>query len=139
MANSTVGAHCAQGNVIPFPIRNAAPDPSRAFLLAYHEAVVAKAQYELSWRLSDQARTLGDDDLLEVRKEQTQQAWEVMKAATIRLSDVPAQSVRQLELKRSAIGRTWLKAEGWFYDGLRAGVERDEVRLGATKARRGPA
>lgn len=137
MANSTVGAPCAQGNVIPFPIRNAAPDPSRTFLFAFNDTMTAKAEFELSGYHCDRARLLGDEAALEDMQRLHWHIWERWRQAAVRLAGVPAQSLRQLDMKRRAIGRAWLDGEGWFYDGLKAGVAADEARLRPAKAKRG--
>lgn len=129
MAEMTVGVQCAQGNVIPFPIRNAAPDPSRAFVLAHCAAEVAAAAYRLSDALCWQAKALGDPDAIERAREEHWRLFDAWREAIDRLAATPAQSKRQLEMKRRSIGRVWLTAEGERYDQLRAGVASDEARL----------
>lgn len=129
MAEKTVGAYRAQGNVIPFPIRNAAPDPSRAFVLAHCAAEVAAAAYRLSDALCWQAKVLGDPAAIEQAREAHWRQFDTWVDAIDQLAELPAQTAQQLDMKRRAIGRVWLKAEGERYDRLRAGVARDEARL----------
>lgn len=130
MAKSSVRAQCAQSNVIAFPVNDSAPDPSRAFMAAYHECNIARAQYELAHALTAEAYFLDLPGRPEWALSNSQRAFDQLVQAVDLLATLPAQSRIQYRLKRKMIGPVWLKAEGERYDILRAGLAADAARLG---------
>lgn len=130
MAKSSVRAQCAESNVIAFPAHACAPDPDRAFMAAYHDCRIAKAEYELAGALTAQAYFLDLPGRSEWALSNSRRMFDQLVEVTDRIAALPAQSRIQYKLKRHAIGPIWLKAEGERYDRLRAGLAADAARLG---------
>lgn len=130
MAKSSVRAQCAESNVIAFPAHACAPDPARAFMAAYYASCVARAEYELTAALCQQAQFLDNAAAIEVERSRHWRAFDRIVESVDLMAALPAQSRQQYDLKRRAIGPVWLKAEGERYDRLRAGLAADAARLG---------
>lgn len=130
MAKSSVRAQCAESNVIAFPAHACAPDPAREFMAAYHDCCIARAEYELAGALTAQAYFLDLPGRSEWALSNSRRMFDQLVEATDLVAALPAQSRRQYELKRHAIGPIWLKAKGERYDRLRAGLAADAARLG---------
>jgi hypothetical protein len=125
--------------VIPFPKRDAAPDPRQVFLRAYREAEYMKARRALVDAKAQLAQLEPDYDH-KAWCDACWLAWEDMRKAIDNLAGVPALSRVDIDRKRSAIGPCWLKAEGDQYDRYRGLLALDELRLReASGAKRGRA
>ncbi|HIQ19297.1 MAG TPA: hypothetical protein EYH41_15170 [Novosphingobium capsulatum] len=103
-----------------------------AFTAAYCAAKVANARWKLAEAVANEAHHLGDASAHESARAAYWRDFVAMRAAIERLAATPAPDSRKLTAKANAIGGIWLGAEGAWYDGLRASIERDAVRLGVT-------
>lgn len=117
------------GQVHYLPINT--ESPGIRFKRAYHEACIARAEYELQY-----ARYLAWVDLDKAPEQNHRSGpyspetlFEKMRLAVFKLAVTPATNKRQLASKKRVIGKVWLKAEGEVFDALRAGVEIDELRF----------
>lgn len=117
-------------NVLRFPVQPRKVDPRHAFAIAYYRAQITKAEYDLICAQSGLAQLAGEDTAKGRFRTARDGALDRYMQATLDLAVTPATSRQQAETKRLAIGRVWLKAEGAFYDALRAGVAADRERLG---------
>lgn len=106
-------------------------DPKTTFLLAFNEAMIAAAERELAEQKFFAAHRLGEGSKFELARAT---AFVRLQTAAFRLAETPAMTKKQLSMKKRGIGSVWLKAEGKFYDPLRQGVARDEMRLGLKRA-----
>lgn len=110
-------------------------DEQRDFDLRVAEAEIAKAEHALGRAHINRISVLEGDanwwDSPTQRPlvEENNRRWDHYRVAVMIVADTPARTVHQLERKRRLIGNIWLKAEGEWYDRLRAGVARDEAWL----------
>lgn len=129
MADRTPPSPAAPGRLLRFP----APQdtPQMRFKRAYYEASVARAAEAshraryLAWLALDRrpGQPITESPYI------SEKPFEEMRLAVFKLAITPATNRQELAYKKSLIGRMWLKAEGEFYDALRAGVEIDELRF----------
>lgn len=131
MAAKSLGAESAPSNVIPFPVRKPEPSPWESFHRAHCEFEVARAERELAWARSSLARWNGENTAGGQWRDATDATLEAMKVALLKFLAQPCPKKCHLVLKRRAIGPSWMKAEGEFYDALRAMLAADEARLAA--------
>jgi hypothetical protein len=129
------GASGAYRKANPWPGQWHEPVPrddagALAFARVLAEKEVARACYELTTAQCHLVRLL-DMPAAEqaAQREAHWEAFDAMREATERLAATPAVDRRTLERKAQAIGRIWLRAEGEWYDGLRAAMARDAARL----------
>lgn len=121
----------ARCNVLSFPVPHRQPDARRAFRLAYCRHEVALCEYRLAEARRCLAQELGEDgEAAERGRRALWQAFDHYRDAARVLAWTPAPDKLALDSKRRAIGGVWLKAEGEFFDDLRAGLAADQRRLG---------
>lgn len=104
-------------------------DDDKAFARAYHTAMIAKAERDLI-----EARWLADHYLSPVGHysplwEQREVAFDAMLKAVINVALTPAVTKAQISMKKRAIGKVWLRAEGSMYDQFRERVALDEAHI----------
>lgn len=120
----------ARCNVLPFPVPHRQPDARRAFRLAYCRHAVAECEYRLAEAERALAQALGEDrEAAERGRRAFWQMHDRYREAALAFAWTPAPDKRALDSKRRAIGGVWLKAEGEFFDDLRAGLAADQRRL----------
>lgn len=104
-------------------------DPAREFAEAYHAAAIAEAERDLieaKWLAAHYLSPVGSYcPEWELRSP----AFDKMVATTERVAALPAMNASQLQMKKAAIGRVWLKAKGERYDAYRKSIAADEARL----------
>ena len=111
-------------------------DDPKAFARAYHRAMIARAERELI-----EARWFADHHLSPGGQrsplwEQRGPAFDRMLEAIAELALTPARTPAQLDMKRRAIGKVWLRAEGPLYDQLRERIALDEAAIAASRPAR---
>jgi len=104
-------------------------DDDKAFIRAYHAAMIARAERDLieaRW-LADYSLSSADrhDPLLEQRED----AFNAMLIAVINVALTPATSKAQIAMKKRAIGKVWLQADGDIYEQFRERIALDEAHI----------
>ncbi len=104
-------------------------DDDKAFARAYHAAMIARAEREFI-----EARWSADHFLSPVGHysplwEQREVAFNAMLEAIINVALTPAVNKAQIAMKKRAIGKVWLRAEGDMYDQFRERVALDEAHI----------
>ena len=136
MAMFSISVDSVGSNVIPFPARGR--DQDHEFKLRYHAANLLKAE----WALTDaQASAAQDLETQEVCKAARARHWHLfdqLVEAVDCLARLPATSWRQLQLKRSIIGKVWLNSSLPCHAHFRELVDADErlLECAAPKRRR---
>ena len=116
------------GEVVSLPAAKS-HNPEREFLVAYHAAMIARAERELieaRWLADHHLKPVGTYSPLWAARGP---AFNKMWATVERVAALPAMTQSQLQMKKTAIGNVWLRAEGERYDAYRQSVAADEARL----------
>jgi hypothetical protein len=106
-------------------------DARKDFELRLIEVDIARGErdaYEAKWR---RAYVLNGEDAAAADKAypECERHFERLRRAISDLARTPAVTLLDLKSKRRAIGPAWLKAEGRWYDDLRASIATDEKRI----------
>lgn len=110
-------------------------DQHRDFKLRVVEADIARAEREAFHARIMRTRLLCGREAAEAMYPENHRCFERYHQAVMDMANTPATTRREVETKRAAIGGVWMKAEGAWYDRLRAGVAADEARLAAKQGR----
>ena len=102
----------------------------RAFDMALHDVVVAKARMALAAAESHRAITCEGQDKAEPHRDEYWRAHHAALAACERLAGTPAPTKGAFTRKVTAIGKAWLAGDLDMFAAMRAGVDADAARLG---------
>jgi len=108
-------------------------DQRRDFRLRVIEADIARAEREAFDAKVRRTRLLYGDEAAREMYPETHRLFDRYRQAVVDLANTPTTTKRDIETKRRGIGGVWLKAEGAWYDQLRAAVAADEAHLAAHK------
>ncbi len=101
----------------------------RDFQLRVCDVDIARAESELWHAKIARTRILHGKEAAEAMYPENERAFERYRQAVVDMANAPVFTRADLRRKRSAVGEVWLRAEGAWYDQLRAAVDADEERL----------
>ncbi len=110
-------------------------DHEKVFRAAYEKVIDARASHDLAKAQFAAAFRSGDEQAISGYRVASRAALNLLVRAVDRIASLPARSRTQLSLKRGAIGRMWLRAEGAQYDFYRDAIAVDEECLAKGKQR----
>jgi len=116
-------------------------DEERDFDLRCAEVALLRAEHDLGNCRVDRLAVIEnvpwwESATLKPLVEENNQRWDVYRARILELANTPARSHAHLNRKRCLIGHVWLKAEGEWYDQVRAGLAADESWLAEHRPKR---
>lgn len=102
-------------------------DERRDFEVRLQDVEIAGAERQAADAKRIRTRILYGEDAVD--RFVQDEAWERYRQAVVDMANTPVFTQADLRRKRAAIGTVWLRAEGEWYDQLRAAVAADEARL----------
>lgn len=109
-------------------------DKQRDFAVRLQDVEIARAERDLHEAKRWRTRILYGQDAMREMDSDGERLFERYRQAMLDMATMPVFTRADLRRKKSAIGTVWLRAEGQWYDQLRAAVAADEERLGADSA-----
>lgn len=104
-------------------------DEKQDFEVRCAEVEIAKAEADLAHAQALRLKALDPDADHEADFYKSNILWQRYRDRLLELARTPVRSEGHLGRKKALIGRFWLRCEGDWYDGLRAGVAADEAWL----------